>query len=542
MSRPHHPGSVAGWSARRQIAVLVLALTALAPLVGTAQVPGVESAASAAPASEAKTDAFGLGGFFSRIGGSIETAVGNKPRTKLQIADLKQAPYEASNEALGDSRDVSEQRLRGFGLVNLPTLTDYANAVLGRLKAESGVTGVPGRVLLVTKPGLEAASTPDGNILVSLDWFNNLSSEDELAALLSHELSHILLHHHDSNLFGRLQKQAQLLFATSIQVRSYLDRVTGGTVSDKLTPSQLKALQKMELYIKLTDGVLHPAWNRRQELEADRLAVDLMLRAKYSYSNGFKPWLEKIRAWDAEQDAKRLVIEQDSQRVVQEMMLSGKFEQGLQRGLGDAFQSVVQQLAHTHDGGEKRVDEAQLYVESVYPDIPRQAAQTAPFAKLMGEPANSRTLKAYKQAFEAMGAVTAGDYAVAAKTLAPILVRNGPIASHAVPNYLMYEALLGMGRGKEGLVYLNKSFDAPDPAWKPFDLAADYYKGVDASKITALGQTALSRFEQAPALYPQLVGMYARTGQAQAMQQAQTECLLKHIQYRDDCSRAAKPN
>lgn len=528
--------------AARRATILAVAMLICATSPVIAQSGGDNPANPGSTDPEAKAAPSALGGFFSRIGSSIESVVSTGSRTKPQIAEVKQAPYAASNEALGDSRDVSEQRLRGFGLVSLPSLTDYANAVLGRLKAESGVTGVPGHVLLVTKPGLEAASTPDGNILVSLDWFNNLSSEDELAALLAHELAHILQHHHDSNLFGRLQKQGQLLLAMGFQVSANLDRLTTGAATAKLTPNQLGVLQKMEVYIKLTDQVLHPAWNRRQELEADRLAIDLIQRAKYSYSNGFKNWLEKIRSWDAEQDAKRLVIEQDSQRVVQELMLSGKFDQGLQRGVGDAFKSVVDQLALTHDGGEKRVDEAQLYVEAIYPDMAKQSATTVPFLKLMNEPANSRVLKAYKQTFEAQTAITNGNYASAAKTLTPLLARNGPIANHAVPNYLMYEALAGLGRKKEAVVYLSKSLEAPDPAWKPFSLAADYYKNEDASKITGLGQMALARFEQAPALYPQLVGMYARTGQAQAMQQAQSECLLKYIQYRDDCNRAAKSN
>lgn len=530
------------WFTAGRTWAFVLAALASAASPAIAQSVSDNPAGVEAADPEAKTAPSALGSFFSRMGSSIESAVSTGPRTKPQIAELKQAPYVASNEALGDSRDVSEQRLRGFGLVSLPTLTDYANAVLGRLKAESGVTGVPGHVLLVTRPGLEAASTPDGNILISLDWFNNLSSEDELAALLSHELSHILLHHHDSNLFGKLQKQGQLLLGMGFQVSANLDRLTSGAATAKITPSQLGMLQKMEVYIKLTDQVLHPAWNRRQELEADRLAIDLMQRANYSYSNGFKNWLEKIRTWDAEQDAKRQVIEQDSQRVVQELMLSGKFDQGLQRGVGDAFKSVVDQLALTHDGGEKRVDDAQLYVEAIYPDMPKKSATTAPFLKLMNEPANSRVLKAYKQTFEAQTAVTNGNYAGAVKTLTPLLARNGAIANHAVPNYLMYEALAGMGRKKEAVIYLGKSFEAPDPAWKPFSLAADYYKNEDASKIPGLGQIALTRFERAPALYPQLVGMYARTGQVQAMQQAQNECLLKYIQYRDDCNRAAKSN
>ena len=531
----HQPAPTAGLLA----ATTFVALLALS-LPSAAESSDTPPASASRPASTTDTEAASpVQGLWTKLTSTVSNAVGGK-RDKPQIADLRPGSYAVSTEALGDERDTSEQRIKGFGLVSMPDLANYANGVLDKLKAESGIKNTPGRVLFVVKPGLEAASTPDGNILVSLDWFNNLASEDELAALLAHELSHILLHHHDSNIFGKIQKQIQTLFSMGIQVQSALQRATGGVAGSTLSPVQRDTLFKMDLYIRLTDGALHPAWNRRQELEADRLAIDLTQRARYSYSNGVKSWLEKVRQWDAQQDVRRQALQLESQRVVQELVSSGKIDQGIQRGLGDAFNTVVEQLGHTHDGGEKRVDEAQIYVEAVYPDLVKQQANAATYQKVMAAPATSRTLKAYKQTFEAMTAIESLSYTAAAKSLEPVLARNAPIATHAVPNFLMYEALKGMKRDKEAMVYLNRSFDAPEPAWKPFDLAADYYKQADPSKISALGQQALMRFQQAPAVYPSLVGLYARTGQTEAMQQMLSVCMLSHVQYRDDCKKAAQ--
>ena len=525
--------------ARLLVATTFLGLMAL-PLPSAAEssdtVPALTNRSTGTTDTEPSSPGQGL---WTKLTSTVSNAVGGK-RDKPQIADLRPGSYAPSTEALGDERDTNEQRIKGFGLVSMPELANYANGVLDKLKAESGIKNTPGRVLFVVKPGLEAASTPDGNILVSLDWFNNLASEDELAALLAHELSHILLHHHDSNIFGKIQKQIQTLFSMGMQIRSALDRATGGVTGTTLSSGQRDTLLKMELYIRLTDGALHPAWNRRQELEADRLAIDLTQRARYSYSNGVKSWLEKVRQWDAQQDARRQALQVESQRVVQELVSSGKIDQGIQRGLGDAFNTVVEQLGHTHDGGEKRVDEAQIYVEAVYPDLLKQQANATSYQKVMAAPATNRTLKAYKQTFEAMAAIESLSYAAAAKSLEPVVARNAPIATHAVPNFLMYEALRGMKRDKDAMVYLNRSFDAPEPAWKPFDLAADYYKQADPSKISPLGLQALTRFQQAPAVYPSLVGLYARTGQTEAMKQMLSVCILSHVQYRDDCNKAAQ--
>lgn len=68
-----------------------------------------------------------------------------------------------------------------------------------------------------------------------------------------------LLRHHDSNAFTRIQKQVSTLVQTGIGLRTPLDKVTGGTASNALSPSQKDVILKMELLIKVSDVALHPA-------------------------------------------------------------------------------------------------------------------------------------------------------------------------------------------------------------------------------------------------------------------------------------------
>lgn len=479
-------------------------------------------------------------GFFSRISDSVSGAFKSGPVTS-QLSKLKPGKYVLSNEALGDERDVAEQSVKDFGLISIPSLTSHANKILEKLKSASGVSDVPGQVLFSVRSGLEAGSTADGNIVVSLGWFSEISSDDELAALLGHELGHILLRHHDSNVFGKIQKQFQSFAALGINAYAALEKMgAGSAVNASLSDGQRDALLKMEILVKLTDGALHPAWNRRQEFEADKMGIDLVQRAGYSYSNGVKSFLEKVRRWDVQQDAKRQSEQNDYQKVTQELMVRGDIDNALKQGLKAVATGIGQQLGRTHEGGDKRIDEAQLYVEAVYPDMPKQPAQTAPYTKIKNDVETSRILKAYLQTFDAKEALESGSFSTAIKILEPLTAPKSPIANDAVPNYLMYEALKKSGRDKAGLPFLNRSFNAPRPAWKSFELAADTYKATDPAEVARLGQLAMTRFKQAPAIYPRLVGMYVRNGQPELANKLMLECALSHPQYRDDCSAALK--
>lgn len=158
-------------------------------------------------------------------------------RDKPQIQDLTPGVYVKSNEAIGEERDIDENRITR-GVLALPAFTNYANGVLDKLKQASGFQQVPGKVLIVANDQMDAGATADGNVFISSGYLRELKNEDQLAALLAHELAHVLLRHHDSNAFTRIQKQVSTLVQTGIGLRNSLDKVTGGTASNALSPSQ----------------------------------------------------------------------------------------------------------------------------------------------------------------------------------------------------------------------------------------------------------------------------------------------------------------
>src|SRR5215470_3482289 len=125
--------------------------------------------------------------------------------------ELKPGTYERSRLAIGEEKDLAQQRGEGFGFVPSVPLSTYVNRIRARLLATSGVTGVPGRAVVIASPAFAAYSTPDGNVYVAMGWLPFLSDEDEMAAIVAHELGHVLLTHHSADIVIGVRKRAQAL-------------------------------------------------------------------------------------------------------------------------------------------------------------------------------------------------------------------------------------------------------------------------------------------------------------------------------------------
>lgn len=481
-----------------------------------------------------------IGGFFSNLGNSINQAVTGS-RDKQQILDLAPGVYQISNEAIGEQKDLDESRITR-GVLSVPSFTNYANGVLNKLKAVSTVEQVPGQVIVVANDQMDAGSTADGNIYISGGYVRELKNEDQLAALLAHELSHVLLRHHDSNALSRVQKQVASLASAGMGIRNILEKASSGAAGNILSPEQKKILQKMELMISVTDIALSPAWGRRQEAEADRLGMDLMVRAGYSYQDGLIPWLEAVAKWDAEQEQKKAAMFQAQQASMQALIGSGKLDESLKQGLEFAFNDIKGQLSASHEGGDKRLSDIDAYYIKAYEEkVPQVAATIKPFEQARSKPDVRLVLAAYSKVFEARSLVTQQNYANGQALLKPLLGAKSEISTHALPNQLMFEALRGLGRRKEAEVYLARSLQSDNSVWSVYDSAATYYKDQgNTEAIAKLGQNAFQRFSGAPSAYPRLVALYKRNGLTQNMNSVVAECALKQADKRDQCLDAAK--
>ncbi len=133
-----------------------------------------------------------------------------------------------------------------------------------------------------------AASTDDGgNLLVSTRTLRELESEDELAALLAHELSHLALRHNE-------RKSALRNFPVGVETAGWVaaagDRMQGNTGgAARRSGSSLDAfggdaLSNTQVASLLWSDVLMPGWSRAQEREADRSGFDMMRAAGYDPS------------------------------------------------------------------------------------------------------------------------------------------------------------------------------------------------------------------------------------------------------------------
>ncbi|HYD97425.1 MAG TPA: M48 family metallopeptidase [Noviherbaspirillum sp.] len=478
------------------------------------------------------------GGFslFSGIGKSVGGLFDGSADKPL-LAKLTPGPYTASNEALGDERDVESRRLEEFGLVPIKAYQDYANGVYNRLKELSGVTGLPGSVYLLATNELAATSSPDGNVFISMAWVKSIDSEDELAALLAHELSHVLLHHHDSTFFSNAQKQLQYVFSAGAELKSNLDKVAGGPGG--LSQGQAKSVSRMQLLIGLTDTVMLPAWTRAQETDADRLGTDLLRKAGYS-SSGMWNFLTRVEKWDKTQAERRKEREAQIQGEMQTLVNSGSVDGALKLGLNDSFNGLKESLSSKHEDAEKRKDEFTAYREKHHADWPRAVIQKDAYDRILKDRAVKPVLDAYGETMTAMEHIEKGRYEEAYRLLLPITKPGAPGAAHALPNFELYLAMKQLGR-KEAQGQLMKSYRAAEPSWKPFAEAIrqEAAQGRRAQALEVVKE-ARARFKDAPGLTPRLVEVYAELGFNEELQQEMVTCNLAHVTYRERCQKAAR--
>jgi len=496
--------------------------------------PANRAAPAPAASGEVPAPLKAIGGFFGgMLGGSS-----NKP----QIDQIKPGVYAKSNEAIGEDRDLAEMQI-SRGVVPMAAFTDYAQSVLDKLKAASGVSGVPGRVYVVASGELDAGATADGNVYLSVAYLRSFKSEDELAALLAHELAHVLLRHHDSNLFTRAQKQMSSWLAVGMGMRNTLDAMGANrAASAALTPNQQKALGELEVLIKFSDLALHPAWTRGQESEADRLGMDLLVRAGYSYSAGLLPWLEMVAHWDEQRAQRQAEQEARKQAALNTLFESGQFDQGLKQSLDAGVGQIIGTLSRTHKHGRERLADIDAYYIKVYQEtVPGVAPRQQAYQAVVDRAAVKGVAEGYTKVFEARDLLLKGEAAKAGALLTPLLARNSPLAQHGLPNTLMVEALRATGKRREAEAYLARSSAWSPTTWDVYDNAALFEK--ERGKRDAarqIGKTAFEKFARAPSAYPRLIALYRRSGLPEDAQRVLGECKLVQADMRERCDEAAR--
>ncbi|WP_166256533.1 M48 family metalloprotease [Marinobacter salicampi] len=117
--------------------------------------------------------------------------------------------------------------------------------------------------------GFGGFTYPNGTIVIQAGTLEHLDTQDELAALLAHELAHLWLDHHDKNELQSAAKgvadfaQAVAMLGNDAKARETTLRMGGSTDA-------------------LVAAAGFTQWNRTQETEADLLAAKILEKSRYS--------------------------------------------------------------------------------------------------------------------------------------------------------------------------------------------------------------------------------------------------------------------
>lgn len=173
-------------------------------------------------------------------------------------------------------RAVSAQVLERYAPVLAPGKTSYLNLV-GQTVA--GVSDMPEtfggyHFAVIQSDEINAVSAPGGFVYISSALVKQLSDEDELAAVLAHEVAHVVKRH------GVNAISNASLFSALTDVSKQAASVATSKVSSPVDLGPITSVFA-EGVSGVTEKLLTKGYDRSQEYEADLYAAKLLQQAGY---------------------------------------------------------------------------------------------------------------------------------------------------------------------------------------------------------------------------------------------------------------------
>lgn len=467
------------------------------------------------------------------------------------IDEVDEETFSFGSMAIGQAKDVDYARAEGLGLVPAPLLDAYLNGVLAKLLAQSPVRNVPAKVYVRASGDWAAKSTADANIYVTLGTLLRLDNEDEVAALLAHEASHVILGHANADVVQGLQKRAIQLSALAAAAQGAISGDKKGAAASHQMAKDTGIDQQAQVLL-LNSKLVTPAWTRGQERDADRLGVDLLARAGYS-PQAMASLLRKQQAVETARAADRQTATIDQQlgydvrTDVKEQTTAAAKQIGAGAGAGDfgelagsALGSVlewgskkVNEASKSHPKTDERIAEITAYVTEEYPDG-TQLVQVESWEAAKEQDGTVDILENYIAAIEAKGKLTDGDAAAARKLAKQSL--SGPTRAHAYPNFVEASVELSSGAAAPALAAYETAMAGPEPAGALYsEASAIYLQTGKPDKAVQTLEGGYARFQEPPSLAVPLIRTYRLAGRQADAHRIAAECAARWPAMQEVC-------
>lgn len=402
---------------------------------------------------------------------------------KPYLQQLSPDKSSAALNGIGEEKDVRVMQSTGLGLVYHPQLEQLLNVELQRIRDASGFVKTPGRVYIMASPTMNALTTADGNIYIPMGMLMDIQSMDELDALLAHEFAHTVLAHTDSDLLKDIQKKGTVAFGL-------VNRL--GMDADNAEQVNRRIRNGVALYMA-TEKIVSPTWNRKQETDADKLAVDILVKAGRNV-NGMTALLSRVDQWEKINAQLR-----QSDKPKPSMLVAAATSQFAQNEwqallmqaldpVGRQIEDGVAQAGNTHLGPQERLENVNAYVRQHYRKVARPVIEEKGWRKVAHSQKSKRLARGVVQSHMAYRSVNQGNGRAAATALAKAKHRDVAAQTY----YQLAAAMLAEdgGRVQEVMAAGRPSSGNPYPSYRMqvmAQLAKTRQRGkTDAEELKAL--------------------------------------------------------
>lgn len=429
--------------------------------------------------------------------------------------------YAATSGAIGAEQDRYHNQSVGLGLISHPEAERYINQQLVKLKQASGIQGLPGQAYLFADTSYGTRSSADGNIYIPYVMLHELDSTDELAALLARELGHTIRNHNGIDLFDQLQQKGMM-------AAEVFGSMGGGDARAK-DPTQERLAEILNA-MSVADGFINPGWSRRQDQEADRLGLDLLISAGYNADAMFT-LLDKMDRWNT-RNKEQMSLRTSS--IEQLLLASGlaltdlPFVESINNFLDQSFGQLGSVLNRfTSDGSTQgRQDGLRTYVRSHYAAAPSPALETRSWRNISQAQKTQRISRSLTQVVQARDAAVQGDLSNAEKLLRTAV---NPDTNHQ--NFLRqsFHELRAAQNNQQGMRQnVNLAMRGQYPSFQIHVEQARLAGEANPASTRGLIRT-FEQYGKPPAYYLPVVTMAEKSQLASEALRLHTECAAKSL-------------
>jgi len=200
----------------------------------------------------------------------LATLAGANESSGVKLPDIgSSAASLATPQELRDYGAGMLQEMRAYEMVlDDPLLSDYINALGYRLVASSERPDTGFTFFIVRDPDINAFAAPGGYVAVNAGLINAMNSEDELAGVMAHEISHVQQQH----ILRAFEDQKKMSIPIMLAMLGVMVAAAGRT--DDAAPAALVAGQSLMIQRQIN-------FTRGDEAEADRVGIQTLARAGF---------------------------------------------------------------------------------------------------------------------------------------------------------------------------------------------------------------------------------------------------------------------